>query len=483
MVCGFLSLICAICTIAAAQSVPPRKDIPAIAKAANGSIVSIVMSDKDGKPLGQGSGFFISKDGLIVTNYHVIAEGVSAIAKLPSGAFYALDGVSAFDKERDIALVKAHGESFRPLKLGNSDRVKVGEGVIAIGSPLSLESTVSDGIVSGVRSVEEKGGKYLQTTAPISPGSSGGPLFNMAGEVVGITTMYLKGGENLNFAIPINDVTLLLLLLHHCADIISPLPGIICGKVQAWANEVAREHESEVPPSAPTRMAGPMTAREHYEELRKAGEFILRTKAGEDTEVWKKGKEYRSLDGQIYACIPDANDASDIRVNFITFDAYRFSATKSASASPYVYDTTGRNELMFKAHRDGFKTFNVHLPINLDTFEELSVTTYVTGVARFITVYYRQGLYDQEPWLFGQGDIPGGNISINSATMRFSGTIPLLGGPADSGKCEKIFRRNVSEIESSSPFAGRCNDSGCIFGPAGFDKELREQGIEVRPVK
>ena len=192
------------------QPAPPRRDIPAIAKAANGAIVSIVMSDKDGKPIAQGSGFLISNDGVIVTNYHVIAEGSSAVVKFPDGTFHVVDGVLASDKARDIAFIRAHGQNFRTLPLGDSDRVQVGEDVVAIGNPLSLESTVSNGIVSGIRSVEEEGGKYLQITAPISPGSSGGPLFNMGGEVIGITTMYLKGGENLNFAIPINDAKRLL---------------------------------------------------------------------------------------------------------------------------------------------------------------------------------------------------------------------------------------------------------------------------------
>lgn len=194
----------------AAQSTPPRKDIPAIAKAANGAVVSIVMSDKDGNPVAQGSGFLISRDGLIVTNYHVIARGTSGVVKLPDGAFFVVDGVLAFDKARDVAVIKAHGEDFHTLPLGNSDRVEVGQEVVAIGNPLSLESSVSNGIVSGIRTDEDMGGKFLQVTTPISPGSSGGPLFNMAGQVVGIMTMYLKGGENLNFAIPINDVKHLL---------------------------------------------------------------------------------------------------------------------------------------------------------------------------------------------------------------------------------------------------------------------------------
>jgi hypothetical protein len=195
-----------------AQSPVRRKNIPAIARDATGAVVSIIMSDKDGHPIAQGSGFLVSKDGRIVTNYHVIENGTSAIVKLPGGAFFVVDGVLVSDKARDIAVIKAHGESFRTLSLGNSDRLQVGEEVVAIGNPLSLESTVSDGIVSGIRTVEKEGGKFLQVTTPISPGSSGGPLFNMGGEVVGITTLYLKGGENLNFAIPINDVKHLLLV-------------------------------------------------------------------------------------------------------------------------------------------------------------------------------------------------------------------------------------------------------------------------------
>jgi S1-C subfamily serine protease len=198
-----------------AQNVPSTNkgrhlDIPAISREANGSIVSIVMSNKDGHPIAQGSGFLISKDGHVVTNYHVIKSGTSAVVKLPDGAFFPVDGVLTSDKGRDVAIIKAHGNDFHTLTLGDSDRLQVGEEVVAIGSPLSLESTVSNGIVSAIRTVEDEGGKFVQITAPISPGSSGGPLFNMAGEVVGITTAGLRGGENLNFAIPINDAKLML---------------------------------------------------------------------------------------------------------------------------------------------------------------------------------------------------------------------------------------------------------------------------------
>lgn len=215
-----LALLLVLPLMTKAQEAHPRS-IPEIARAARGAVVSIVMSDKKGEPIAQGSGFIVSRDGLILTNYHVIAEGSSALVKLPDGAFYPVQGVVAADKSHDIAVIKVHGEGFRTLTLGNSDRVQVGQEVVAIGNPLSLESSVSNGIVSGIRSGQELGGRFLQVTTPISPGSSGGPLFNMEGEVVGITTMYLKGGENLNFAIPINQARRLLLDEHGKAQ---PLP-------------------------------------------------------------------------------------------------------------------------------------------------------------------------------------------------------------------------------------------------------------------
>ena len=200
-----LCLILLSANIVVAQSPQPaRKDIPTIAKSAKEAIVTIVMANND-EPIARGSGFLVSSDGAIVTNYHVIAEGNVAVVKFSDGTVLPVDGVLAADKVRDLAIIKIHGRKFQALTLGNSDRIQIGEDVVAIGNPLGLELTVSNGILSGRRTVEKDGGEFLQITAPISHGSSGGPLFNMAGEVVGITSMYLEGGENLNFAIPVND--------------------------------------------------------------------------------------------------------------------------------------------------------------------------------------------------------------------------------------------------------------------------------------
>ena len=249
--------------VVAAQSASPRKDIPAIAKAANDVVVSIITSDKDGKPVAQGSGFLVSTDGRIMTNYHVIKGASSAIVKLPDGAFYGVDGVVAFDKARDLAVIKAHSQNFRVVTLGNSDRVQVGEEIVAIGSPLSLESTVSSGIVSGIRTIKEEGGTFLQITAPISPGSSGGPLFNMMGEVVGITTLYLKGGENLNFAIPVNDAKLLLSAGSKVQDF--PVET---------SDPLANLGTPVTPNTAPSPSVNPTTARDYYKQLYDAGGLL-----------------------------------------------------------------------------------------------------------------------------------------------------------------------------------------------------------------
>jgi len=242
----------------------PRKDIPTIAKAANGAIVTIVMADND-KPIAQGTGFVVAPDGVIVTNYHVIANGNVALVKFSNGAVFAADGVLAADKKRDLAVIKIHGRTFRTLVLGNSDQIQIGEEVVAIGNPQGLELTVSNGLLSGVRTDEEAGGKFLQTTAPITHGSSGGPLFNMAGEVVGITTLGSEGAGNLNFAIPVNDAKRLL--------------SIQSATLQNLPNEAEPPKESpKVLPTLPSEDQNMnLPAYENYQELLKASDLTVMT--------------------------------------------------------------------------------------------------------------------------------------------------------------------------------------------------------------
>ena len=166
-------------------------------------------------PGGLGSGFIINEDGFLITNFHVI-EGETQISvevyhqhngQLERKSYKDVK-IIAMNKFDDITLLKIDDKDapkFSHIMLGDSDALAVGETVFAIGSPLGLERTVTEGILS-TKTREMQGSLYLQTTAQINPGNSGGPLFNLRGEVVGVTNMKITFGEGLGFAIPISAV-------------------------------------------------------------------------------------------------------------------------------------------------------------------------------------------------------------------------------------------------------------------------------------
>ena len=162
-------------------------------------------------PGGLGSGFFINADGYLITNFHVI-EGETEISvevyHQTNGQLdretYKQVKIVAINKFHDLALLHITDKDapkFKFVTLGSSDALAVGDSVFAIGSPMGLERTVTEGILS-TKTRELEGELYLQTTAQINPGNSGGALFNMAGEVVGVTNMKIMYGEGLGFAIP-----------------------------------------------------------------------------------------------------------------------------------------------------------------------------------------------------------------------------------------------------------------------------------------
>jgi len=184
-----------------------QEKLPEIIKKVQPSTVLILTYDEDGKVKAQGSGFFISKNGDIITNRHVVEDASKAEIKIGQGKVYAITGIVAEDKEYDLirASVDIAPELVNPIKLSYSIP-EVGERVIVIGSPLGLEKTVSDGIVSAVREIP-RFGKIIQITAPLSPGSSGSPVVNLKGEVIGIATFQILEGQNLNFAVPSERTT------------------------------------------------------------------------------------------------------------------------------------------------------------------------------------------------------------------------------------------------------------------------------------
>jgi serine protease Do len=166
-------------------------------------------------PGGLGSGFILNEDGYLITNFHVIESETQISVEV----YHQKDGqlerksykqvkIIAINKFADLALLKIEDKDaprFTRVPLGDSDALSVGERVFAVGSPLGLERTVTEGIVS-TKTRPMQGELYLQTTAQINPGNSGGPLFNLRGEVVGVTNMKITFGEGLGFAIPIEAV-------------------------------------------------------------------------------------------------------------------------------------------------------------------------------------------------------------------------------------------------------------------------------------
>jgi S1-C subfamily serine protease len=221
-----LSSLVAVCLSASAA----QEAVTDVVKRSSDAVVLIVISNSAGQETALGSGFLVSADGEIVTNYHVIKEAHSAVVKLSNGAFFPVSGVLASDANKDLAIIKVNGKNLPFLTLGDIEKLHVGDHVVAIGSPLGLEGTVSDGIVSAAdRSLDGK--KWIQTTAAVSHGNSGGPLLDMNGHVVGVITL---GGnpalvQNLNFAIPCNDVTSLLVTAHQQAKPLESVSGETSG--------------------------------------------------------------------------------------------------------------------------------------------------------------------------------------------------------------------------------------------------------------
>jgi hypothetical protein len=161
-------------------------------------MILIQTYDDEGRQRALGSGFVVSSDGAAITNYHVIRGAHRATIKFSDGTVGEVTGVGSYDQKRDLAVIQITPSPKTVLEIGDSDRVQVGDKIVAIGSPLGLQNTMSVGIVSALRN------GVIQMSDPISPGSSGGAVFDDHGQVVGIAVAIMATGQNLNFALPIN---------------------------------------------------------------------------------------------------------------------------------------------------------------------------------------------------------------------------------------------------------------------------------------
>ena len=178
------------------------------------SVVKLTCYDEFGNEYASGSGFFAFENNLIVTNYHVIEGNVYSIKASSDGKEFAVDYLVNYNERYDLALLKVKDSvikgkklDFEPLPIGDSSSLNVSEHITAIGVPLGVSKTVSDGMVSGF--YEDNGVNLIQFTAPISPGSSGGALLNDRGEVVGITSASFSDGQNFNLTVPSSYISIL----------------------------------------------------------------------------------------------------------------------------------------------------------------------------------------------------------------------------------------------------------------------------------
>jgi S1-C subfamily serine protease len=176
--------------------------IPDIVAKTKPAVALIKTWDNKGDLLASATGFLISEDGRLVTNQHVIKDAARVTVELPNGGTFNCEGLLAKPIGVDLAILKVRGTGLPKVEMGSSSALAEGQKVIVIGNPEGLQWTASDGIIAALRTDQ----KLVQITAPISPGSSGSPVLDENGKVIGIATAFWKEGQNLNFAIPIEHV-------------------------------------------------------------------------------------------------------------------------------------------------------------------------------------------------------------------------------------------------------------------------------------
>lgn len=182
-----------------------KKDKKQIFEDAKQATVTIYTFDEYGAPAGSGSGFFIDENGTGITNYHVLQKSVKAIAKTADEQEFEIDSVLVSDKKKDIikfTLKKTDKKKFKFLKFAKEE-LNQGDIIYNVSSPLGLEQTVSEGIISAIRT--DSHGDVIQISAPISEGSSGSAILNEKGEVIAVSTYIYKRGQNLNFGVKLNE--------------------------------------------------------------------------------------------------------------------------------------------------------------------------------------------------------------------------------------------------------------------------------------
>jgi S1-C subfamily serine protease len=177
-------------------------DFKGLAKKASPAVMLLVVSDASGKEIATGTGFVVSADGQLMTSYRVIAGGKTAIAKGENGAVFPVKGVLVADPKNDLAELKIEGKGFPFLPFSAGHKIQVGARIAIIGSPLGSQIPMPEGTVSAVPEGLMGGVQLLQVTAAIPAGAGGSPVLDAKGDVIGVASASLPGGQALNFAVP-----------------------------------------------------------------------------------------------------------------------------------------------------------------------------------------------------------------------------------------------------------------------------------------
>ena len=311
------------------SKMPLRADsIPEIVAKAKPAVVEIVAMDKDGSPTKLGTGFFVSSDGLVVTNFHVIQGATSLAAVNNNGALFLFENVVAQPASVDIAILKFQAHDVPFLSLGQSTNKVEGEKVIVIGNPTGLTGTVSDGIISAFR----RNHSLIQITAPISQGSSGSPVMDENGQVIGVATLLSEEGQNLNFAIPVESVSQAIASTARDEKPISLAPVVQRQEIRRFAGHTQVVTSVAFSPDGRSIVSGSFDQTIRFWDL-ETGREIRQILVADDyinssvlsVEFSPDGRYVLSEDRKWKTCLWDVQTGREIR---------RFPGTMSARLSP-----------------------------------------------------------------------------------------------------------------------------------------------------